>query len=61
MYSEEDRKRAIELFIKYDKCITQVIHELGYPTRQSLYSWYKDYLKAGIVRAADYKARGLIE
>jgi transposase InsO family protein/transposase-like protein len=55
MYSEEERKKAIELFIKY-KCVTQVICELGYPTRQSLYSWYKDYLKTGAVHVPETKA-----
>jgi transposase InsO family protein/transposase-like protein len=45
MYSQEERKRAIDLYIKYDKCASDVVHELGYPTRQSLYSWYREYLE----------------
>jgi transposase InsO family protein/transposase-like protein len=56
MYSESERKKAIELFIKYDKRVTQVIHELGYPTRQSLYLWYKDYLKTGVVCVSETRA-----
>ena len=31
MYSYEERKRAVELYIKYDHRAAQVIHELGYP------------------------------
>jgi len=31
VYSREDRKRAVELWIKYDKCATAVTNELGYP------------------------------
>jgi transposase-like protein len=56
MYSQEERTKAIELFIKYDKRVMQVIHELGYPTRQSLYSWYKDYLRDGAVHVPETKA-----
>jgi transposase-like protein len=56
MYSREERMKAIELLIKYDNCVSQVIHELGYPTRQSLYSWYKDYLKTGVVSVPAPKA-----
>jgi len=29
MYSQEERKRAIDLYIKYDKCASDVVHELG--------------------------------
>ncbi|MEQ8200680.1 MAG: IS3 family transposase [Syntrophomonadaceae bacterium] len=44
MYSREERMKAIELYIKYDKCIADVVHELGYPCRQLLPRWYKAYL-----------------
>lgn len=47
MYSPEDRRRAVELFIKYDLSCASVINELGYPTRGSLYGWYRDYLENG--------------
>lgn len=53
MYSQEERKRAIDLYIKYDKCASDVVHELGYPTRSCLCLWYKEYLeeqRTGIVR-----------
>lgn len=45
MYSREERMKAIELYIKYDKCIADVVHELGYPCRQLLPRWYKAYLQ----------------
>lgn len=47
MYSPEDRKRAVELYIEYDLSATDTVRELGYPTRQALYLWYKEYKKNG--------------
>ena len=41
MYSEEEREKAIKLYIKYDKCTADVIHELGYLDRKTLTGWYK--------------------
>ncbi len=45
MYSIEKRMKAIELYIKYDKCAADVIRELGYPDRKTLRNWYKAYLE----------------
>ena len=36
MYSREERTKAIELYIKYDRCAADVARELGYPDRKSL-------------------------
>lgn len=47
MYSAEDKRRAVELFIKYDLSCASVINELGYPSRGSLYEWYRSYLEYG--------------
>jgi transposase InsO family protein/transposase-like protein len=44
MYSKELRTKAIELYIRYDHCKADVIHELGYPSKNVLKSWYKEYL-----------------
>lgn len=44
MYSREERIKAIELFIKYDRNATDVVRELGYPNFRSLKNWYRDYL-----------------
>lgn len=38
-------KKAVELYMKYDKCASDVVHELGYPNRKTLSNWYKEYLK----------------
>ena len=53
MYSREERIKAIELYIKYDKSAAAAIHELGYPDRHTLRYWYTSYLKeqeTGIIR-----------
>lgn len=49
MYSKEERERAIRLYIKYDKCAADVIHELGYPDRKTLVKWYKTYKETGVL------------
>ena len=53
MYSREERMKAVELYIKYDKSAAAAIRELGYPDRHTLRSWYEFYLKeqeTGIIR-----------
>lgn len=45
MYSHEERTRAIELYIKYGKSAADAIRELGYPSRDTLRTWYKEYLE----------------
>lgn len=47
MYSYEEKKRAVELYIQYEKSCAAVINELGYPSRVALLNWYKDYLEHG--------------
>ena len=47
MYSREEKLKAVELFIKYDKSPASVIRELGYPCRATLYAWYEEYLANG--------------
>ncbi len=47
MYSYEQRKIAIDLYIKYDLQVNPVIKELGYPSRRILYKWYKEFLELG--------------
>lgn len=43
MYSPEEKRQAVELYIKYDKSCAAVIHELGYPCRVQLLTWYREY------------------
>jgi hypothetical protein len=45
IYSIEKRVKAIELYIKYDRCAADVIRELGYPDRKTLRNRYKAYLE----------------
>ena len=50
MFSTEQRRIAIETFIRFDHGHADTIAELGYPTRHSLRAWHKDYLEHGEVR-----------
>ena len=50
MFSTEQRRIAIETFIRFDHGYADTIAELGYPTRHSLRAWCKDYLERGEVR-----------
>jgi transposase InsO family protein/transposase-like protein len=45
MYSREEKTKAIELYIKYNKRNASVIRELGYPSRKLLPIWYKEYIE----------------
>lgn len=49
MFTHEERERAINLYLQYDCSPSAVIRELGYPSRNILRKWYKEYLKAGYV------------
>lgn len=49
MFSTEQRRIAIEAFIRFDHGYAGTIAELGYPTRHSLRARYKDYLEHGKV------------
>lgn len=56
MYSYEDRIRAVRLYIKLGKRIAATIRRLGYPTKNSLKSWHREYvqchdLQTGYVRS----------
>ncbi len=55
MYSYEDRLRAVRLYIKLGKRIGLTIRQLGYPTKNALKTWYREYeqqpdLPAGYAR-----------
>ena len=55
MYSYEDRLRAVRLYIKLGKHIGLTIRQLGYPTKNALKTWYREYeqrrdLPAGYTR-----------
>ncbi len=55
MYAYEDRIRAVKLYIKLGKRVRATIRQLGYPTKNSLKGWYREYeqrldLRAGYSR-----------
>ena len=59
MYSYDDRLRAVQLYIKLDKRIGLTLRQLGYPTKNALKTWYREYerrhdLPAGYVRLPMY-------
>jgi transposase InsO family protein/transposase-like protein len=56
MYSYEDRIRAVRLYIRLGKRTAATIRQLGYPTKNALKNWYREYeqcndLPEGYVRA----------
>src|SRR5690349_18555675 len=59
MYSYEDRLRAVQLYIKLGKRAAPTIRQLGYPTKNALKSWHREYeqrldLPTGYVRPPKY-------
>ena len=50
MYSYEDRIRAVKLYIKLGKRLRATIRQLGYPTKNSLISWYREYERSQELR-----------
>lgn len=43
-YTREQRQRAVELYVKYEGCAADVIREPGYPSREALRMWHRDWL-----------------
>lgn len=44
MYSREERKKAVDLYIQYDKQLSKTIKTLGYPSsRYTLRKWYYEF------------------
>jgi len=52
MYSYEDRIRAVKLYLKLGKRIAATRRQLGYPTKNSLLSWYREYQEHGDLEGA---------
>lgn len=44
-YSRQQRDRAVDLYIKYECCAADAIHELGYPSKEALRMWYRERLE----------------
>ena len=47
MFSEEQRRVAIETFIRYDHSYADTVAELGYPSRATLRLWWREYESTG--------------
>lgn len=43
MYSYEDRIRAVELYVKLGNRVKATIRQLGYPTKNALKGWHREY------------------
>lgn len=43
MYSYGERLRAVELYLQLGKRIKATIHQLGYPTKNSLKAWCEEF------------------
>lgn len=43
MYSYEDRIRAVKLYIKLGKRVKATFRHLGYPTKNALKDWWREY------------------
>ncbi len=43
MYSYADRIRAVELYIKLGKRVKATLRQLGYPTKNALKGWWREY------------------
>ena len=52
MYSTEQQRIAIEIFIRFGHSYADTITELGSPDRHTLRSWWKEYKETGEVPVA---------
>jgi transposase-like protein len=48
-YSEEQRRSALETFIRFDHSYADTIAEVGYPNRGTLRGWWREYERTGAV------------
>lgn len=47
MYTHQEMLKAVKLYIQLNKRTALTIQTLGYPTKNTLRSWYKTYLQSG--------------
>lgn len=48
-YSEEQRRTALETFIRFGHSYADTVSELGYPNRATLRNWWREYERTGEV------------
>jgi len=51
MYSYEERLRAVKLYLTLGKRCKATIHQLGYPTKNTLKAWHDEFEKRGDLQA----------
>ena len=56
MYSYEDRIRAVKLYIKLGKRIGATLRQLGYPTKNALKSWHREFEQRQYLPAASVRS-----
>ena len=56
MYSYEDRIRAVKLYIKLGKRIGATLRQLGYPTKNALKSWHREFEQRQDLPAASVRS-----
>ena len=56
MYSYEDRIRAVRLYIKLGERTGTTIRQLGYPTKNALKSWHREYEQGGDLRVGHVRS-----
>ena len=44
-YSKEQRRCAVELYVRYECCAADLVRELGYPSREASRMWHRDWLE----------------
>ena len=57
MYSYEDRIKAVRLYLKLGKRLGVTIRQLGYPTKNTLIGWYREFIDKQALRDGYTRAR----
>lgn len=52
MYSYDERRQAVEQYLKLGKRIRATIRQLGYPTKNALKNWYQEFQQRGDLHVA---------
>lgn len=58
MYTYKDRIKAVRLYLKLGKRLGVTIRQLGYPTKNTLIGWYREYLAKQDLRVGYSRSRG---
>ena len=58
MYSYAERIRAVKLYIKLGRRLNATIRQLGYPTKNSLIGWYREYVHDQDLRSGYLRSEG---